>query len=373
MENLGIRNNFWNNKKVLITGHTGFKGAWLTFWLLKMGAIVKGISLPPDTNPNLYLLLDIEKNMDSKFGDIRNLDFLKKEVKSFKPDIVFHLAAQALVRNSYDNPIETFQTNVMGTANILEVIRYVDTVRSIVCITSDKCYENREWPWQYRESDALGGWDPYSASKGCSELVISSYRKSFYHPHSYQKHGVGLASARAGNVIGGGDWGDNRLIPDMVRSFFSGEPVLIRNPKATRPWQHVLDLLNGYLLLAEKLYEDGAENADAWNFGPLVNDAKDVLTIVEYIIKLWGDGASFEYDKLKHPHEAYSLKLDSSKAQQMLGWYPVLTLDKSLEWVVEWYKNYKNNKEESQKISELQLKRFEKLLKDNSDNDSKLK
>jgi CDP-glucose 4,6-dehydratase len=255
LESMGLNRNFWRRKRVLLTGHTGFKGTWLALWLHRLGAEVAGIALPPATNPNLFDHINLSKDITSRFIDIRNLSLLQKEFEKSEPEIVFHLAAQAIVRSSYTNPIETFETNVIGTANVLEALRGVKSVRAIICVTSDKCYENREWHWKYRENDPMGGWDPYSSSKGCAELVIASYRNSFFNNERYREHGVGLASVRAGNVVGGGDWGTDRLIPDIMTAFSQRNDVVIRNPSAVRPWQFVLDLLYGYMLLAEKLYE----------------------------------------------------------------------------------------------------------------------
>lgn len=358
---MGINKDFWQGKKVFITGHTGFKGAWLCKWLMGMKADVSGFSLPPATNPNLFSLLNLDSQMHHMLGDIRDLKLLKERITEVDPDIVIHMAAQAIVRESYQNPIETFEVNAIGTAHLLETIRYTRNTKAVVCVTSDKCYDNREWPWKYRETDSMGGWDPYSASKGCSELIISSYRNSFFNKKELDKHGIAIASVRAGNVIGGGDWGQDRLIPDIMRAFSDGKSVVIRNPLATRPWQYVLDLLSGYLTLAERLYSAGSEYMEAWNFGPNDNDEKPVREIVAFITRLWGNNAKWELDKdiASNPHEAYSLKLDSSKSRSRLGWAPKLTLEKSLKFVVDWYKHYYSSRESMQDFTEAQISLFE--------------
>jgi CDP-glucose 4,6-dehydratase len=359
---LGVNAEFWCNKRVLITGHTGFKGTWLSFWLIKMGAKVKGISLKPETEPNMYDEVITKNDLESIYGDIRDLNFLKKEVNEFNPEIIIHLAAQTIVRESYESPIDTLETNIMGTANVLEAAKSIDSLRAILCVTSDKCYENREWHWKYRENDAMGGHDPYSASKGCSELVIQSYRRSFYSLDTFNKHEVALASARAGNVIGGGDWATDRLIPDIMRSFSIDEPVVIRNPDAVRPWQHVLDVLRGYLMLTEKLYEEGQEFAEAWNIGPLTED-KAVRYIVNHLAEAWGNGASWDDDDNENPHEAFTLKLDSSKARSRIGWEPILSLNRGLELVVEWYKQFYSDGNNARAITENQITAFEEQCK----------
>ena len=327
--------NFWQGKKVFVTGHTGFKGGWLSLWLQSMGAEVVGYSLAPPTRPSLFEVAKVEQGMTSIIGDVRDLNFLQSAIAEFKPEIIFHLAAQALVRNSYIDPVETYSTNVMGTVNILEAVRKVGGVKAVVNITSDKCYENKEWAWGYRENEPMGGYDPYSNSKGCSELVTSAFRNSFFNPADYQKHGVALASARAGNVIGGGDWAGDRLIPDILRAIELGKPVVIRNPDAIRPWQHVLEPLCGYLQLAQKLYEDGPSYSEGWNFGPDDSDAKPVLWIVESMTRYW-EGASWVLDGEAHPHEAHYLKLDSSKSRSFLGWQPRWNLTAAISAIVEW-------------------------------------
>ena len=359
---MGLTTSFWKNKRVLVTGHTGFKGTWLSFWLIRLGANVKGISLPPETDPNMFDLVINKGDMDSAFGDIRDLDYLKKAIADFKPEIIIHMAAQAIVRESYENPIETFNTNVMGTANVLESARYADTLGAVLCITSDKCYENREWHWKYREIDPVGGHDPYSASKGCAELVASSYRNSFFPKDNYSNHGVGIATARAGNVIGGGDWSRDRLIPDCVRAFSKNEDVLIRNPKAVRPWQFILDLLYGYMILTEQLFKDGETFSGSWNFGPVEDNEKPVGFILDEMKNLWGEDASWKLDEGSNPHEASYLKLDSSKARRELGWAPALHLQQSLAYVTEWYKSFYAG-ENTAEVTEQQLSSYMKHRK----------
>jgi CDP-glucose 4,6-dehydratase len=336
MEMMG---SFWQGKKVLVTGHTGFKGSWLSLWLQSLGAEVVGLSLDPPTTPNLYEKADISRDMSDIRCDIRNGEAVKRIFKQHRPEIIFHLAAQPLVRYSYDFPLETYETNVMGTMHVLEAIRCVDSVRAAVMVTTDKCYENREWEWGYRENEAMGGYDPYSSSKGAAELLIASYRNSFFPASRFEDHGTALASVRAGNVIGGGDWAKDRLIPDIVRSFIKKEAVYIRSPFAVRPWQHVLEPLNGYMELAHKLFIGGAEYAEAWNFGPLDSDVKNVQWIVERLAESWGKGASWVVDDgLNHPHEANFLKLDCSKAHTKLGWWPRWDLTTALNKITEWHK-----------------------------------
>ena len=335
---MGINQVFWKGKKVLITGHTGFKGAWLSLWLQDLGAKVIGISLDSPTTPSLYEQANVAKGMISLRQDIRNGEAIKQLFQQHKPEIVFHLAAQPLVRYSYQNPVETYEINVMGTLHVLEGIRSVDSVRSAVMITTDKCYQNKEWVWGYRETDTLGGHDPYSSSKGAAELLISSYRNSYFPQDKYSEHKTAIASARAGNVIGGGDWAEDRLIPDIIKAFKNNEKVIIRNPKSTRPWQHVLEPLSGYLKLAEQLEKNGDQYAEAWNFGSAEIDARPVQWIVEKMAKLWGENANWINDKSEHPHEANYLKLDCSKAHMKLNWYPRWDLSETLLRIVEWHK-----------------------------------
>jgi CDP-glucose 4,6-dehydratase len=351
---------FWNGKTVLITGHTGFKGSWLSLWLQSLGATVVGYSLPAPTQPNLFDVANVAEGMTSLIGDVRDLEHIQAVMKQYQPEIVFHMAAQPLVRYSYYNPVETYATNVMGTVNVLEAIRHADSVRSAVVITTDKCYENREWAWGYRENEPMGGKDPYSNSKGCAELVVSAYRDSFFSAKDYDRHRVGLASARAGNVIGGGDWALDRLIPDIMRAIQESRPVLIRSPRAIRPWQHVLEPLSGYLCLAEQLWHHGPEYAEGWNFGPSDEDAKPVAWIVDRLTKLWGEGASWEVDLGTHPHEATYLKLDCSKAKAKLGWTPRTSLATALDWIVEFYQAYQAH-QNMRDVTEAQIQRFQAI------------
>jgi CDP-glucose 4,6-dehydratase len=332
-------NSAYYSRRVLITGHTGFKGSWLALWLTRMGAKITGYSLQPPTNPNHFQLLDL--NINSVIGDIRDGDKLKEIFIEQKPEIVFHLAAQAIVRLSYKDPLETFSSNVIGTVNVLEAARATGGVRAIVNVTSDKCYENREWPWGYRETDALGGYDPYSASKGCAEMVTASFRNSFFNPEEYGKtHQTLLASARAGNVIGGGDWAQDRLIPDIMRAVHQNEKVKIRNPYAVRPWQHVLEPLHGYLVLGQRLLEGKKEFADAWNFGPAEEDSVSVGEIVSQIKKSWPKIDCEISQTQDQPHEAALLRLDCSKARTKLKWTPVWTGQTAVEKTAHWYRTF---------------------------------
>ena len=328
----------WKGRRVLITGHTGFKGSWLSAWLHLMGAEVTGYALAPPTDPSLFEQARLGELVHHNQADIRDLERVRAAVDAARPEVVFHLAAQPLVRLSYDQPVETYATNVMGTVHLLEAIRQVGGVAACVCVTSDKCYENREWVWPYRETDPMGGHDPYSSSKGCSELVIAAYRSSYFPPAKIASGGLALASVRAGNVIGGGDWALDRLVPDLVRAFARGEAPLIRSPRSVRPWQHVLEALGGYIMIAERLLAGEAEFADAWNFGPSDDDARPVSWIVERMQARWGGGAAApKADTGLQPHEAGLLRLDSSKARGALGWRPALTLDDALGWIVDWY------------------------------------
>lgn len=330
---------FWRGKRVFLTGHTGFKGSWLSLWLQSMGAELTGFALSPPTNPSLYELANVAGGMCSILGDVRDLNSLKREIQKANPEIVIHMAAQSLVKYSYDNPVETYSTNVMGSVHLLEAVRNSKGVKAVVNVTSDKCYENREWVWGYREDEAVGGYDPYSNSKGCAELVTAAYRSSFFNPEQYNHHGIAVASARAGNVIGGGDWSCDRLIPDFIRAIVAGETVVIRSPKAIRPWQHVLEPLSGYLLLAEKLYTQGNQFTGAWNFGPNDTDAKSVEWIVNQLVTYWGNGASFRVDSnAANFHEANFLKLDCNKARMNLGWYPQWNVTETIKRICAWHK-----------------------------------
>jgi CDP-glucose 4,6-dehydratase len=340
LEDLVISKDFWRGRRVFLTGHTGFKGGWLALWLQHLGAEVTGYSLAPPTHPNLFELTGLAQGMTSLDGDITDLAGLTAAMRAARPEVVLHLAAQPLVRRGYEQPVETYRTNVIGTLNLLEAARSLRGLRAIVSVTTDKCYDNREWIWPYRESDALGGFDPYSSSKACAELVTQSYRNAFFPPHRHPEHGVAVATARAGNVIGGGDWGADRLLPDVFRAFIAAQPVLIRNPLAVRPWQHVLEPLMGYLQLAQRLHADGPAFGEAWNFGPGEGGARPVHWLVEQAASRWGKGASWQVQGGPHPHEANVLKLDCSKAQARLPWSPRLDLSQALEWTVEWMREW---------------------------------
>ena len=355
MGNLTMNREFWKNKKVFITGHTGFKGAWLSLWLQDCGAILTGYALAPNTKPNLFDAASVVDGMVSVIGDVRDLEKLTKSMSDFSPDVVIHMAAQPLVRLSYKNPVDTYSTNVMGTVNLFEAVRKTASVKAVVNVTTDKCYENKEWIWGYREYESMGGHDPYSNSKGCSELVTASYRSSFFNYLGSAK----IASGRAGNVIGGGDWAEDRLIPDIFKSFELKEPVVVRNPSATRPWQHVLEPLAGYLVLAERLCNEGDEYAEGWNFGPQESDVKPVREIIEYLVERWGDGASWVHDESEQPHEAQLLKLDISKAKNLLEWAPKWTLFRTLDSIIEWEKAWLNG-EDVKALTLKQISQFEK-------------
>ncbi len=331
---------FWRGKRVLVTGHTGFKGSWLSLWLQNMGADLKGLALEPPTNPSLFVEANVGADMESEIGDIRDFATVQKAVSQFAPEIIIHMAAQPLVRLSYQQPIETYATNVMGTVHVLEAARQCGSVKAIVNVTTDKCYENREWVWGYRESEPMGGHDPYSSSKGCAELVSSAYRQSFL-----KEAGIAMATARAGNVIGGGDWAQDRLVPDILRSLQNSEPVLIRNPHAIRPWQHVLEPLSGYLTLAQSLYENCQTNAEGWNFGPKDEDAKPVQWIVEQLCDQWGNNAQWQIQPGDHPHEANFLKLDISKAHQRLEWSPRWSIKTALAKTAAWHQAWLGKKD----------------------------
>mgnify|MGYP005844643477 CR=1 FL=1 len=350
---------FWKNKRVFITGHTGFKGSWLAVWLQSLGAVVTGYSLDPPTTPSLFELCSLKSLINHNKGDIRDSDRLKKVIETNKPEIIFHMAAQPIVKKSYENPVETYSTNVMGTISLFEAVKSCNTVRAVVNVTTDKVYENNEWVWGYRENEPLGGYDPYSSSKACSELITSSYRNSFFNPIEYENHGVGLASARAGNVIGGGDWANDRLIPDFIRAIINDEPIVIRNPGAVRPWQHVLEPLSGYIVLAQKLYENYGKYADSWNFGPKDDEVKTVQWIVHNMCSKWGENATFIVDDKEHPHEAQYLKLDCSKANRILHWHPRWNINQALDKVIEWTKGYLNHED----LLDICLKQIDEYVK----------
>jgi len=341
---------FWRDKSVFLTGHTGFKGAWLSLWLQAMGSRVTGYALAPPTEPSLYAVGRIGELIHSVEGDVRDYPSLRDALLAAKPDIVIHMAAQPLVRESYRIPVGTYEVNVMGTVHLLEAVREAVTcgipVKAVVNVTTDKSYDNREWAWGYRETDPLGGFDPYSSSKACAELVTAAYRNSYFHPDRYGEHSVAVATARAGNVIGGGDWAADRLIPDCIRSLSQGEPVSVRRPEAIRPWQHVLVPLSGYLLLAERLFRSGPAFASAWNFGPQDEDARPVAWIVHRLCERWGPDASYRIEpEAGAPHEARYLKLDCSKARLDLGWRPAWDLDHALAKIAEWNKAYRSGKD----------------------------
>ena len=334
----------YKKKKVLITGHTGFKGSWLSIWLKKLGAQVIGYSLEPPSTPNNFEACNLESKITHIHGDVRDLGHLQAVFEKYNPEIVFHLAAQPLVRISYADPHTTYETNVMGTVNVLEAVRQAESVRVLVNITSDKCYENREWVWGYRENDPMGGYDPYSSSKGCAELITAAYRQSFFNPDRYKEHKVALSSVRAGNVIGGGDWGEDRLIPDCIRALCQGKEIVIRNPNAIRPWQHVLEPLSGYLLLGARLWYDGPRYSGSWNFGPLDSEVWTVHKVAESVCSLWSKEleSKIRYPKsdIQNPHEAHWLKLDCSKARIDLQWEPRYSVKQALEKTIEWYRTF---------------------------------
>ena len=355
-----MNTSFWDGKRVLITGHTGFKGSWLTIWLKMLRANVHGYALDPPTEPNLYTLAGVDSGIVSVHGDTRDLSHLKSVMKAFQPEIVIHMAAQTIVRESYANPVETMTVNVIGTVHVLEAAAECKSVKVALVITSDKCYENMQWSWGYRENDQLGGNDPYSCSKACVELITKSYRASYFSPNGSRRSDAVIASARAGNVIGGGDWAKDRLIPDVLRAIETGKCVKIRNPISTRPWQHVLVPLSGYLNLVERLWTGDTNYAQPWNFGPDDGDAKPVSWIVEYLCKKCGNGACWELDDEAHPHEDTYLKLDCSSAQVMLKWYPKIPLYKALDWIVEFYRAYLSG-DDLRPIVESQIQRFQEM------------
>ncbi len=352
--------NAWVGRRVFLTGHTGFKGGWLALWLAKLGAEVRGYALDPTTTPNLFEAARVGRVVEDIRGDVLDRTTLDASLIRFAPEVVFHLAAQPLVRRSYADPLQTYTTNVLGTAHVLEAIRKCDSVRAVVAVTTDKCYENREWIWPYREIDPLGGHDPYSASKACAEIVCASYRSSFFPVDRLDQHGVALATARAGNVIGGGDWSADRLVPDLVRGFIAGKPVSIRRPNAVRPWQHVLEPLRGYIRLAEGLLEQKAEFASAFNFGPGDDDAWPVERIATTMADSWGKGAAWSRDADPGVHEASSLRLDSSKARDALGWRPRLDIARALRWTMDWYRGWRDDAD-MQAFTLMQIEQYEKI------------
>lgn len=346
VETLAMSPEFWKNRRVLITGHTGFKGSWLSFWLQELHAAVGGLALDPPTTPSFFHLVGVGDRMDDRRGDIRDLEIVRSAVGEFAPEIVIHMAAQALVRPSYADPVGTYATNVMGTVHVLEAVRTSPSVRAVVVVTSDKCYDNREWDRGYVESDAMGGYDPYSSSKGCAELVTAAYRRSYFNPERYAEHRIALASVRAGNVIGGGDWAVDRLIPDAMRAFLSKKEFVVRFPDAVRPWQHVLEPLSGYLQLAQRLYETGPAYTEPWNFGPDAKAERPVRYLAERISALWGEGGKWRASPDGNaPHEAHYLTLNAAKAHTALGWSPRLSLDDALELTVRWYKAYSEGRD----------------------------
>jgi CDP-glucose 4,6-dehydratase len=350
-----LNKNIWGNKKILITGHTGFKGSWLCLWLKRLSANVNGLSLPqPVSSPNLYDTLKLIQSVNDYRGNITDFNFCLETIKEIKPDIIFHLAAQPLVRESYTDPLNTYNTNVIGTANVLEAARTCESIKTIVVITTDKCYENIEQDYAYVETDSLGGHDPYSSSKACAEHVASSYYRSFF-----KGKGVGLATARAGNVIGGGDWSVDRLIPDAVKAWSKNEKLIIRYPQATRPWQHVLDPLFGYLTMAEHLWNNPSEFSGAWNFGPDQKSVKTVRDTIELSVQAWNNNAEWESSNENHPYEANLLQLESKKAQKLLGWKPRMDFEKSVRETIRWYKEYYSSKQDMLELSLNQILEYE--------------
>lgn len=349
---------YWSGRSVLVTGHTGFKGSWLALWLRQLGARVIGYSLAPPTTPSLFEQARVADGMTSTIADVRDLPRLVEVARAAEPEVIFHLAAQSLVRASYDDAPGTYATNVMGTVNVLEAARSLPSVRAVVIVTTDKCYENREWLWGYREDDRLGGRDPYSNSKACAELVTDAYRQSFFAPANHRAHRVAIASARAGNVIGGGDWARDRIVPDAVRAFLDGKPLVVRNPRSTRPWQHVLEPLAGYLMLAERLATDGATYGEGWNFGPSDELVLPVGELATELVRAWGDSAAWSSPgDIAGPHEAQLLTLDSTKARTRLGWRSALSIQTSLAWIAEWHKHVARGGD-ARVITEQQIERY---------------
>ncbi|HEY1500097.1 MAG TPA: CDP-glucose 4,6-dehydratase [Acidobacteriaceae bacterium] len=362
---MNVNRSFWQGRRVFLTGHTGFKGSWLSLWLNRLGADVTGFALDPPTQPNLFEQARVAGKLRSLRGDVRDFAQLKSAMAECRPEVVLHLAAQSVVKTGYDDPIGNYASNVMGTVHVLEAMRLLRQPCAVVNVTSDKCYENREWIWGYRENEPMGGHDPYSNSKGCAELVTSAYRDSFFLPETIAEHGVALGSARAGNAIGGGDWTSHQLIPDLMRAFLDGKPCLIRNPSAWRPWQFVLEPLRGYLMLAERLAEDGPRFASGWNFGPADSDVQPVNWIADELVRLWSGRASWSLDSAAHPHEAHALKLDASKAATGLHWRPVLSLSQALAWIAEWYKGFQDGAD-LQQLTLNQIEQYETLTRNDS-------
>jgi CDP-glucose 4,6-dehydratase len=358
-----LNRSFWRGRRVLLTGHTGFKGSWLSLWLDALGAEVTGYALAPPSRPSLFEQANLAKTVRSICADIRDFERLKTAIGDCAADVVIHMAAQSVVRRGYEDPLETYSSNVMGTVHVLEAIRQLQQPCAVVIVTSDKCYSNREWVWGYRENEPMGGRDPYSNSKGCAELVTTAYREAFFPPASLNRHGVAIASARAGNAIGGGDWTSDQLIPDLMRAFLAGQSCLIRNSSAIRPWQFVLEPLRGYLMLAERLAEDASHFACGWNFGPNEADSKPVGWVADELVRLWGEGASWSCDARIHPPETHFLKLDASKARACLKWHPVLPLHQALDWIVDWYRGFQMGADLGS-LTRAQINRYEGLLQE---------
>lgn len=356
-----LNREFWRSRRVFLTGHTGFKGSWLSLWLHSMGADVVGYALEPPTVPALFEQARVGSLVRSIQGDVRDFGQLKSAIAEADPSVVIHMAAQTVVYRGYEDPIETYASNVMGTVHLLEALRQIGKPCTVVNVTSDKCYENREWVWGYRENDPMGGHDPYSNSKGCAELVSSAYRDSFFPPAAFAQHGIALATARAGNAIGGGDWTSHQLIPDLMRAFLASEPCVIRNPSAYRPWQFVLEPVRGYLLLAERLSEDPSRYASGWNFGPVNSDIRPVSWIADEMVRLWPGHAAWELDSASHPHEAHALRLEIAKAGTLLHWAPLLPLASALQWIVEWYRGFQRG-EDLRALTLEQIERYEALV-----------
>jgi CDP-glucose 4,6-dehydratase len=357
--------NTWQGRRVFLTGHTGFKGSWLALCLSKLGAQVRGYALDPSTEPNLFDMASVKTVVEDVRGDVRDFARLEDSITHFAPEVIFHLAAQPIVRRSYADPVGTYATNVMGTVHLLDAIRRTPSVRAVVCVTTDKCYQNQEWIWPYRESDPLGGYDPYASSKACAEIVSAAYRSSFFPLTRVSEHRVGLATARAGNVIGGGDWAEDRLVPDLIRGFKSRQSVLIRNPNAIRPWQHVLDPLYGYVMLAEKLLGWPERFASAYNFAPSDDDIWPVGRIASKLASMWGNGVSWTRDSVSGVHEDHILRLDASKARIELGWKPRLGIEQALDWTVGWYLAWDHG-DNMAEFTRQQIAEYERLAESNS-------